>query len=362
MSKYKDIDAIDAIKAMKQHIMDGRMSLLVGAGASCCACKLYQNWFGLIKDMVAFLYVEELTAKGLKIKKDERFYCHYIIEKAVKDSNVDVDEVINEIIEREGVLQIPSQFERRIGLRESIEVYIESHTPKLNIEENTATLFGESIPLGSSADFLVSMLGVNWNAIFTTNYDNLLEHIAMVNGLEKFKESNSAADLSLRNMREMIVKLHGSIDFEHKSNGFDRDKHRKYIITQDDYADYPTKHEAFMQLMRISLLKDCLCIVGFSGKDANFIAWINWVREIIEMNSQNTNINYPQAKDIKVFFIDARGDMQDNATQLYFENHRIYRILLTDDKVIELISAEAYDKNTPDYTSELFKAFFEYLN
>lgn len=362
MSKFKDIDVIDAIKVMKQHIMDGRMSLLVGAGASCCACKLYQNWFGLIKDMVAFLYVEELTAKGLKIKKDERFYCHYIIEKAIKDSNVDVDKVINEIIEREGVLHIPSQFERRIGLRESIEAYIESHTPKLNIKENTATLFGESISLDSSADFLVSMLGVNWNAIFTTNYDNLLEHIAMMNGLEKFKESNSAADLSLRNMREMIVKLHGSIDFEHKSNGFDSDKHRKYIITQEDYADYPVEHEAFMQLMRISLLKDCLCIVGFSGKDANFIAWINWVREIIEMNSQNNNTNYPKAKDIKVFFIDARGDMQDNATQLYFENHRIYRILLTDNKVIELINAETPDKEDPDCASKLFKAFFEYLD
>ena len=239
-------------------------------------------------------------------------------------------------------------------MRESIEAYIESHTPKLNIKENTATLFGESISLDSSADFLVSMLGVNWNAIFTTNYDNLLEHIAMMNGLEKFKESNSAADLSLRNMREMIVKLHGSIDFEHKSNGFDSDKHRKYIITQEDYADYPVEHEAFMQLMRISLLKDCLCIVGFSGKDANFIAWINWVREIIEMNSQNNNTNYPKAKDIKVFFIDARGDMQDNATQLYFENHRIYRILLTDNKVIELINAETPDKEDPDCASKLF--------
>ena len=99
MSKFKDIDVVEAIKAMKQHILDGRMSLLVGSGASCCACELYQDWFGLIKDMVAFLYVDELTAKGLEIKKDERFYCHYTIEKAKKNSKVDVEKIIKEIIE-----------------------------------------------------------------------------------------------------------------------------------------------------------------------------------------------------------------------------------------------------------------------
>lgn len=112
MSKFKDIDVVEAIKAMKQHIIDGRMSLLVGAGASCCACKLYQDWFGLIKDMVAFLYADELKAKGVKVAKDERFYCHYTLEKARKNSKVEVDDVIWNIIEREGVLQIPSLFKK----------------------------------------------------------------------------------------------------------------------------------------------------------------------------------------------------------------------------------------------------------
>uniref|UniRef100_A0AB33JFQ9 SIR2-like domain-containing protein n=1 Tax=Prevotella sp. GTC17262 TaxID=3236797 RepID=A0AB33JFQ9_9BACT len=362
MSKFKDIDMVEAIKAMRQHIIDGRMSLLVGAGASCCACKLYQDWFGLIKDMVAFLYADELKAKGVKVTKDERFYCHYTIEKARKNSKVAVDDVIWNIIEREGVLQIPSLFKQRTGLRESVEVYIEAHTPKLNMDDNTATLFDESVFLGHSTDFLASMLSLGWNAIFTTNYDNLLEYVAMMNGMRKFKESNCAADLSFRNMREMIVKLHGSIDFKHESNGFDSDKHRKYIITQEDYDDYPAKHEAFVQLMRISLLKDCLCLVGFSGKDANFIAWINWVREIIEMSAQHNTPDYPQAKNIKVFFIDARGDKQDDATQLYFENHRIYRISLKEKRVVELIGAEIPDENDPECGNKLFKAFFNYLN
>lgn len=360
MGKFKDIDVIDAIKAMKTHIENGRMSLLVGAGASCCACELYQDWYGLIKDMVAFLYADELKAKGVKVEQDKQFYCHYTIEKGGENAEKEIEKIIRNIIEREGVLRIPAQFEKRTGLRESVEAYIESHTPQLS-NDNTATLFGKSMSLGISTNFLASMLKVNWNAIFTTNYDNLLEHVAMMNGMQKFNASNRAADLSLRNMREMIVKLHGSIDFEHESSSFDCDKHRKYIITQEDYDDYPAKHEAFMQLMRISLLKDCLCIVGFSGKDANFIAWINWVREIIEMNSQNNTQDYPQAKDIKVFFIDARGDEQDDATRQYFENHRIYRVLLTEGKVMELIGAEVSSNDDPERGSKLFKAFFDYL-
>lgn len=64
MGKFKDIDLAEAVKEMKTHIENGRISLLVGAGASCCACRLYQNWVGLIKDMVAFLYADELLTKS----------------------------------------------------------------------------------------------------------------------------------------------------------------------------------------------------------------------------------------------------------------------------------------------------------
>lgn len=100
MGKFKDIDAVEVIKEMRRHIENGRMSLLVGAGASRCACNLYTNWHGLIKDMVAFLYADELKAKGIKIEEDERFYCHYKIEQARKNSNVNVENIIkNSLVE-----------------------------------------------------------------------------------------------------------------------------------------------------------------------------------------------------------------------------------------------------------------------
>ena len=358
MRKFQNIEVVDAVEIIKKHLKDNRMSLLVGAGVSKSACNLFQTWYEFITDMVIYLYKSELELKGIEVIEVKGFYCHYEIvnekEKAKK--------IINDIIEREGVLNIPSQFQKRIGIRESIESYIESHIPRIDKEKNTATLFNKTISLTTNADFIVSMLRIKWNAIFTTNYDNLLEHVALNNGLTRFMVSDCASDLSLRNLRDMIIKLHGNIDFEQKSSCFDGDRHRKYIISQEDYEDYPTKHEAFMQLMKISLLKDCLCIVGFSGKDANFISWINWVREIIDVSINNKDSEYPQAKDIKVFFIDVRGGNIDDATQQYFENHRIYRISLTDEKVINLLGEDKLEENTPERTNKLFKSFFDYLS
>ena len=124
-----------------------------------------------------------------------------------------------------------------------------------------------------------------------------------------------------------MIKLHGSIDFDHTRNGFDGDVHHKYVLTREDYENYPSKHEAFMQLMRISLLKDCFCLVGFSGTDPNFIAWISWVRDILEAKKSTTpkSVN---AEDIKIFFIDCFDNPLNDATLQFFENHKIYRVVL----------------------------------
>lgn len=360
MRKFQDIEVSDAIRAMKDRLKENRLSLLIGAGASHCACSLYPLWDELLADMVAFLYADELKSKGVKAVRDDRYYCHYKLEKARKNSSVDVQDVVKGIIAREGTLRIPEQFERRTGLRESVEAYIESHTPRLQ-DDGTATLFDNKVQLGPETEFLVRMMDVRWNSVFTTNYDNLIGYVLEKNGISRMTESNCASDLSLRNMRETIVKLHGSIDFEHTSVGFDSDNHRKYIISQKDYDEYPVRHEAFMQLMRISLLKDCLCLVGFSGKDPNFISWINWVRDIIARDSRTIGSEYPKAEDIKVFFIDAIDEPEDEATMQYFEKHRIYRIRLTDENVSQILCSEFPDGKTAQCSSKILEAFFNYL-
>ena len=290
--KYQDIPINDVIEEMKERISSNQMSLLVGSGASCCACDLYQSWVGLVSDMVAFLYKEELERYGIEVKQVDGYYCHYNLTRIEDPKDKDyVYDTIKAIVNREGVLEIPSLFAKRIGVRESIEAYIESHTPHIDVSANTISLFGKSSPIDKERDlnFLTTMVNVGWNAIFTTNYDDLLKYASSDVGKKSLTECSDAATLSLRKMDELVIKLHGSIDFDHVRNGFDGDVHRKYVLTHEDYDDYPSRHEAFMQLMRISLLKDCFCLVGFSGTDPNFIAWITWVRDILEAKKSTTS-------------------------------------------------------------------------
>lgn len=51
--KYQDIETEKVLEIIKERISSNQMSLLVGSGASCCACDFYQNWVGLVTDMVA---------------------------------------------------------------------------------------------------------------------------------------------------------------------------------------------------------------------------------------------------------------------------------------------------------------------
>ena len=357
--KYQDIPINDVIEKIKERISSNQMSLLVGSGVSCCACDFYQNWVGLVSDMVAFLYKEELERKGIEVKQVDGYYCHYTIVRTENPADTKyVYDTIKSIVNREGVLDIPSLFAKCMGMRESIEAYIESHTPRIDVPSNTLSLFGESRPIDKEKDlyFLTTMINVGWNAIFTTNYDDLLKYASSDVGKKSLTECSDAATLSLRKMDELVIKLHGSIDFDYVRNGFDGDVHRKYVLTREDYEDYPSKHEAFMQLMRISLLKDCFCLVGFSGTDQNFIAWITWVRDILEAK-KSTVPETVNSYDIKIFFIDCFDDPLDDATLQFFENHKIYRIVLPKIRNM-LMAVRSEPKDPKDINKWLLDSFF----
>lgn len=357
--RYQDIPIRDILEKMKERIGSNQMSLLVGSGVSCCACDLYQNWIGLVTDMVAFLYPKELERKGIEVKQVEGYYCHYNLTciAGPTDTAYIYDE-IKAIVDREGVLEIPSRFARRTGMRESVEAYIESHTPRIDYSSNTISLFGKTYPIDKEKDlyFLTTMVNVGWNAIFTTNYDDMLKYASLDVDKKSLKECSDAATLSLRKMDELIIKLHGDIDFDHTRNGFDGDVHRKYILTREDYEDYPSKHEAFMQLMKISLLKDCFCFVGFSGTDPNFITWIKWVRDILEAK-KSTVPESVSANDIKIFFIDCFDTPIDDATARFFDNHQIYRIVLPKIKTL-LRTARPEPSESEEINKWLFESFF----
>jgi hypothetical protein len=133
-----------------------------------------------------------------------------------------------------------------------------------------------------------------------------------------------SSQLSIKRNKN-VIKLHGSLreTGDSRGYGFDNDLRKHYVISEEDYETYPQKHEAFTQLMRISLLQESFCLVGFSGIDPNFLAWIGWVRDIIHRNS-GAALN--DEKDDKIYLIETSSVFPSPDKQLFYTNHRIGHI------------------------------------
>lgn len=118
------------------------------------------------------------------------------------------------------------------------------------------------------SDLHRKLLELNWNDVFTTNYDTLLERaIEQVATRKNYKIVYSQDDLP-GSVRPRLVKLHGSI--EHSG---------QYIITEEDYRTYPDKYAPFVNTVQQSMLETRLCLIGFSGSDPNFLSWLGWLRD-----------------------------------------------------------------------------------
>lgn len=134
-------------------------------------------------------------------------------------------------------------------------------------------------------------------------------------------------EISLSAKQKSIYKIHGSLRESNKADyGFDGDSHAQYIITQEDYDTYNEKHGAFVSMMRIDLLRNRFCIMGVSGGDANFLAWINWVKDVLDKTKARSKDN----KDHKSFFIySGTADMPADFA-LMLRNHFIEPVILKD--------------------------------
>jgi hypothetical protein len=112
-----------------------------------------------------------------------------------------------------------------------------------------------------------ALLELPWSDVLTTNYDTLLERAASEINSRSYELVRLEADLA-HTRPPRIVKLHGSLG----TTG-------RFTIAEDDYRTYPTEHAAFVNLARQSFLENDLCLLGFSGDDANFLQWAGWVRD-----------------------------------------------------------------------------------
>jgi hypothetical protein len=171
---------------------------------------------------------------------------------------------------------------------------------------------------------------------------------ALVNCYNVVKE---AASLKLKRNNN-IIKLHGSLRTPKERLahlfGFDGDRKKHYVIAREDYDSYPAKHEAFTQLMRISLLQESFCLVGFSGDDPNFLAWVGWVRDIIQRTA-NENESH---RSYKIYLLDVSSEVPNEDRTLFFENYNIIRIPLKDPHVLKIMMDDLSQINHPTNIKE----------
>lgn len=420
------------IEELKKRIDENVLSFVIGAGFSKNVSKVFLDWKGLLKDMIIEMY-------------DIKPYLNSDMQK------IHIENIISKV----GYLEIASEYIRRKGYREAIDVYIEQRTPYLEQDDEGKYLVkcnGYVIDESPSLAVHKKLIGVGVNNIYTFNYDNLLEVVAdtdIVKGIEnkkaiierdikdinhykdKFKylcskiehkidsidssksiieiikefstsdkkdwddivaylkpnllriledvsenlgqadilfyfnrekiqkdldsrisrynyELNDLEDtlcgkyhlvdnswrISLSKKYKNIFKLHGNLRIKDMKYGFDGDIHCHYIIAKEDYERYCEKHEAFVNLMRISLLTESFCLIGFSGDDPNFLNWLSWVRDILERKDN------PSSVSNKLFFIAVAKTEDDLSPEkvLLFRNHNIEYINLN----------HIYGDNDPD--------------
>lgn len=155
-------------------------------------------------------------------------------------------------------------------------------------------------------------------------------------------------EISLSAKRKSIYKIHGCLrENTDDEYGFDGDSHTQYIITQEDYDTYNEKHGAFVNMMRIDLLRNRFCIIGVSGGDANFLAWINWVKDVLDKTKDRARQG--DGKQHKSYFIYSGNDDMPMDLVLMLKNHFIEPVILK----------EIFPKSKND--EQRIKLFLEYV-
>jgi len=134
------------------------------------------------------------------------------------------------------------------------------------------------------------LLELPWNDVFTTNYDTLLERASYeIKGYEYSIIKNKADFYHSKSKK--IIKLHGSFP-----------SHKPFIITEEDYREYPKKFAPFVNSIQQALLEDTVCLIGFSGDDPNFLEWNGWLIDNLGKEGQKVyligllNLSEPQKK------------------------------------------------------------------
>lgn len=230
-----EINVPDSIRPylneIAERLWSGRSAVMVGAGFSKNAWVGFPDW-----SQLGDLFYQK--AYGVKPKSSDQKY--------------------------QNVLRLAEEVQAAIG-RPALESLLRSSIPDLNVE-----------PSGLH----VTLLGLPWADVFTTNYDTLLERASAEVVNRRYEPVINKDDISYA-AQPRIIKLHGSFPSE-----------RPFIITEEDYRRYPYDFAPFVNTVQQSLLENTFCLIGFSGDDPNFLQWLGWIRD-----------NFGQEKTQKIYLV-----------------------------------------------------------
>lgn len=307
------------------------VSALVGAGFTKNVYAKALSWSGLLMDLVEDAYEEELQEMYQR-------YTHRRFGVDVEPYEVLKEGFVEKIIARDGYLNVVSRYIEHKGFREAIDYYIETHNPFFyKRSDGTYGVKGDNETVLTDKDFTIHQrfLYGKWQYIFTTNFDNALEFTNEQYNMG-YVTIKADYEMSQKKMAHSIVKIHGSlIPFDETLNKpfvFDGDHSGRYIISREDFENYFKRHEAFSYLLRVALLSGSYCLLGFSGDDPNFKSWLNWVKDILDKDTKDTDsyedgdgqqLVLPGEDDIKVFLILTDNKPLSEEQKLYYNNHHI---------------------------------------
>ena len=323
--KYDDLqdNVKNCLTVIINKLKAGQMSIMVGAGFSKNASTAYPSWTELLVPA----------------------YC--IIHQKDKKASIEIENIKKEI--NKNPSKVAQDYIDMKGRREDLDIYIENFLLKLdrssslNLETHRA------------------LLDINWNDIITTNWDTLLEK---ANESGKYAVIKSAKDLRIRNSKR-IIKINGSLrefEKEQKTYVFDDCFDYLYVITEKDFNNYHIDHPDFSNFMKVKMLQDSFCLIGFSGNDPNFKYWVKELKRTMTKGGNTKEPNY-------MFLIDTSKEPPDKetleykATSEYYRNNYIVRIGLND-IMYYLKNNESFSidiGNGYSYTKEINEKLIEFF-
>lgn len=358
------MDSVTLLRQLRKDYMSKKVSALVGSGFSKNALPTFPLWLDLLLPLVKEMYAQEF--------EDLR---RYYIRKAKKngDSKEEcIKHACNDILLKYGNLEVVSEYIRRKGIgHEAIDAYIEQYIKPAEVmgrDWKYGKMKYKSNILQTHTDLLQC---TSFRHIYTTNYDNLLEIAQQLNpAVERLKVVKDEVELSDLALSRAIIKLHGDIrKTEEEEYAFDGDKNLRYIISKEDYETYMQKHQGFSYLMRLEMLQGRFCLLGFSGSDPNYMMWLQWMKEILDKEQRHFN-NRSDDTDVKVYMVQPFDTTISAASALFYKNHHVGVLNLTDSSVIHEMQRELNISNMPtsDFDgdsnkspNELLHLFFMYL-